>query len=229
MKKPFVIVLLIIPILSLISFSEAVADYFTSGNVFRFYNEIANGVKRTNEISIVAVNKAGGRTTSTALCKVKDDAGKYIFTYKYKFALDSNFWYSDIMNEMQIAETPAVDVNVEVISEMLAYPLEPVVGDTLQPARGSSRTMGKSTTSEAKYTVINRKVVRKESVTVPAGTFSAFMVESKAVSETISDYGPMGRFSNMTVKTITEWYVPGKGVVKSTVVAVTGAQTMELL
>jgi hypothetical protein len=229
MKKPFVIVLLIIPILSLISFSEAVADYFTSGNVIRFSNEIANGVKRTNEISIVAVNKAGGRTTSTALCKVKDDAGKYIFTYKYKFALDSNFWYSDIMNEMQIAETPAVDVNVEVISEMLAYPLEPVVGDTLQPARGSSRTMGKSTTSEAKYTVINRKVVRKESVTVPAGTFSAFMVESKAVSETISDYGPMGRFSNMTVKTITEWYVPGKGVVKSTVVAVTGAQTMELL
>jgi hypothetical protein len=229
MKKPFVIVLLIIPILSLISFSEAVADYFTSGNVIRFSNEIANGVKRTNEISIVAVNKAGGRTTSTALCKVKDDAGKYIFTYKYKFALDSNFWYSDIMNEMQIAETPAVDVNVEVISEMLAYPLEPVVGDTLQPARGSSRTMGKSTTSEAKYTVINRKVVRKESVTVPAGTFSAFMVESKAVSETISDYGPMGRYSNMTVKTITEWYVPGKGVVKSTVVTVTGAQTLEML
>jgi hypothetical protein len=229
MKKPFVIVLLIIPILSLISFSEAVADYFTSGNVIRFSNEIANGVKRTNEISIVAVNKAGGRTTSTALCKVKDDAGKYIFSYKYKFALDSSFWYSDIMNEMQIAETPAVDVNVEVISEMLAYPLEPVVGDTLQPARGSSRTMGKSTTSEAKYTVINRKVVRKESVTVPAGTFSAFVVESKAVSETISDYGPMGRYSNMTVKTITEWYVPGKGVVKSTVVTVTGAQTLEML
>lgn len=229
MKKSFVIVLLIIPILSLISFSEAVADYFTSGNVIRFSNEIANGVKRTNEISIVAVNKAGGRTTSTALCKVKDDAGKYIFSYKYKFALDSNFWYSDILNEMQIAETPAVDVNVEVISEMLAYPLEPVVGDTLQPARGSSRTMGKSTTSEAKYTVINRKVVRKESVTVPAGTFSAFVVESKAVSETISDYGPMGRYSNMTVKTITEWYVPGKGLVKSTVVTVTGAQTLEML
>jgi hypothetical protein len=229
MKKSFVIVLLIIPILSLISFSEAVADYFTSGNVIRFSNEIANGVKRTNEISIVAVNKAGGRTTSTALCKVKDDAGKYIFSYKYKFALDSNFWYSDILNEMQIAETPAVDVNVEVISEMLAYPLEPVVGDTLQPARGSSRTIGKSTTSESKYSVINRKVVRKESVTVPAGTFTAYVVESKAVSETISDYGPMGRFSNMTVKTITEWFVPGKGVVKANAISVPGAQILELL
>jgi hypothetical protein len=228
MKKPFVVVVLLFAILGLSAFSEAVADYFTPGNVIRFSNEIAKGVKRTNEISIVAVNKAGGRTTSTALCKVKDDAGKYLFTYKYKFALDSNFWYSDIMNEMQIAETPAVDVNVEVISDMLAYPLEPVVGDTLQPARGSSRTMGKSTTSEAKYTVINRKVERKESVTVPAGTFTAYVVESKAVSETISDYGPMGRFSNMTVKTVTEWFVPGKGVVKHINETVQGQQTLIL-
>lgn len=203
-------------ILSLLTFAFTALkpDFFTQGNIISYSNEIAAGVKRTNAITITAVNSAGGRTTSLALCRVQDDHGKNIFTYKYKYALDSNFWYSDIMNEMLIAETPPVDVNVEVITEMMAYPLEMSIGDTLQPARGSRRTMGKSTLSEGKYLVLNRKVVRKETVTVPGGNFSAFVIESRAINETIDDYGPLGKFNNKTESTVTEWYAPGMGVVK---------------
>jgi hypothetical protein len=217
-------------ILSLLTFGFAMLkpDFFTQGNVISYSHEIAAGVKRTNSITIIAVNTAGDRTTSLALCKVQDDHGKNIFTYKYKFALDSNFWYADVMNEMLIAETPPVDVNVEVISEMMGYPLKPVIGDTLQPARGSRRTMGKSTLSEGKYLVLNRKVARKESVTVPGGTFSAFVIQSRAVNETIDDYGPLGKFSNKTESTVTEWFVPSQGVVKRISESANGKQALIL-
>lgn len=217
-------------ILSLLTFGFTALkpDFFTQGNIISYSNEIAAGVKRTNAITITAVNSAGGRTTSLALCRVQDDRGKNIFTYKYKYALDSNFWYSDIMNEMLIAETPPVDVNVEVITEMMAYPLEMSIGDTLQPARGSRRTMGKSTLSEGKYLVLNRKVVRKESVTVAGGTFSAFVIESRAINETIDDYGPLGKFNNKTESTVTEWFVPSQGVVKRITESANGKQTLIL-
>jgi|GEM_PF-1722635 len=209
-------------------FAVVKPDFFLQGNVISYTHQLAGGVKRTNEISITAVNSAGGRTTSLALCRVKDDQGKNIFTYKYKFALDSSAWYSDVMNEMLITETSPVDVNVEVITEMMAYPLDMSVGDTLQPARGSRRTMGKNTSSEGKYLVLHRKVIRKESVTVPGGTFSAFVIESRAINETIDDYGPLGKFSNKSESTVTEWFVPAQGVVKRISESVNGKQTLIL-
>jgi hypothetical protein len=111
---------------------------------------------------------------------------------------------------------------------MMGYPLKPVIGDTLQPARGSRRTMGKSTLSEGKYLVLNRKVARKESVTVPGGTFSAFVIQSRAVNETIDDYGPLGKFSNKTESTVTEWFVPSQGVVKRISESANGKQALIL-
>ena len=228
MKKLLPISGFVLASLMIFGFSATKPDFFTQGNVISYSHEIALGVKRTNTITITAVNTAGGRTTSLALCRVQDDHGKNIFTYKYKYALDSNFWYSDIMNEMLIAETPPIDVNVEVITEMMAYPLEMSIGDTLQPARGSRRTMGKSALSEGKYLVLNRKVVRKESVTVPGGTFSAFVVESRAINETIDDYGPLGKFNNKTESTVTEWFVPSQGVVKRITESANGKQTLIL-
>lgn len=228
MKKLLSITGVIILALLTLSFAALKPDFFTQGNIISYSNEIAAGVNRTNAITITAVNTAGGRTTSLALCRVQDDRGKNIFTYKYKYALDSNFWYSDIMNEMLIVETPPVDVNVEVITEMMAYPVVMSIGDTLQPARGSRRTMGKSTLSEGKYLVLNRKVVRKESVTVPGGTFSAFVIESRAINETIDDYGPLGKFNNKTESTVTEWFVPSQGIVKRITESVNGKQTLIL-
>lgn len=228
MKKLFSISGMFVVSLLFFGFAATKPDFFTQGNVISYSHEIAAGVKRTNTITITAVNSAGGRTTSLALCKVQDDHGKNIFTYKYKFSRDSSYWYSDIMNEILIAETPPVDVNVEVITEMMAYPLEMSVGDTLQPAHGSRRTMGKNTLSEGKYLVLHRKVIRKESVTVPGGTYSAFVIESRAINETIDDYGPLGKFSNKSESSVTEWFVPAQGVVKRTSESVNGKQTLIL-
>jgi len=61
----------------------------------------------------------------------------------------------------------------------------------------------------------HRKVVGQESVTVPAGTFDALKVESETTIDTHAPGRPGGPTATVpSIKTV-EWWVKGKGMVKS--------------
>jgi hypothetical protein len=104
------------------------------------------------------------------------------------------------------------------VATNLEYPATPVAGAALADGQVRVRMTMKDappgmpsnlTTSQFELKLTDRKVVGPESVTTPAGTFEAWKIEYDANGEMASVVNT--RFTSH----VTEWYVPGTGVVKS--------------
>lgn len=84
---------------------------------------------------------------------------------------------------------------------------------------GSAASLGSITLT----TTEQSRAIGEESVTVPAGTFTAMKVEIKRTSTTVAK---MGKIPPST-QTSTEWWVKGIGMVKTVTVSPEGTSTIE--
>ena len=95
----------------------------------------------------------------------------------------------------------------------LEYPVNLMSGQSLRDANYKMETWNNgSLVAIITFNVINRKVEGKESVTTPAGTWEAYKISYN--SQFNVEVGSTGRGIPMNFK-ITEWFVPGFGIVKS--------------
>lgn len=203
--------------------------YFKTGNSLTYNFLIEKGAKRTIEIKINTVSEEKGVHYSTATCRHLDDAGKMVFTYLNKFECDSNNWFISVVNNLHVVEPEKPGSKIEIAGDAIRYPLVVQVGDTLLPASGQKTTNPGATNYEQESTFMyNRKVVKQESVTTPAGTFTAFQITYKLTRETKTSYGALGTTVTRSLIEGTEWYVPAIGIVKCIQKSEFGTQTMEL-
>jgi len=84
---------------------------------------------------------------------------------------------------------------------------------------GAAASLGSITLT----TTEQSRAISEESVTVPAGTFTAMKVELKRTSTTVAK---MGKIPPST-QTSTEWWVKGIGMVKTVTVSQDGTSTIE--
>ena len=99
--------------------------------------------------------------------------------------------------------------------EPLFIPANPVVNQTLPNGKFASNMLNKKTRDVQESLALDatdRKVLAKESVTVPAGVFECYKISTTIHSHAIV----LGVSFKYTFK-IFEWYAPGVGVVKSEV------------
>jgi hypothetical protein len=95
----------------------------------------------------------------------------------------------------------------------LEYPVNLMTGQVLRDANYKMETWNKgSLVAIVSFNVLNRKVEGKETVTTPAGTWEAYKINYNSLFKV--EVGSTGRGIPMNFK-ITEWFVPGYGIVKS--------------
>jgi hypothetical protein len=88
-----------------------------------------------------------------------------------------------------------------------AFPLKPEVGLDFPDCFFSSK--GKKNSYYSEVRLVNRKITGKETVTVKAGTFEAYVIEYDMF--TVFEQGIRAGFE----KHHKDWFVPGKGLVKT--------------
>ena len=102
----------------------------------------------------------------------------------------------DVMLTMDGSTNVSADANAFALPKRLAVGLELPVGEAEISLNGL----------QVKQTTTFHKVVAREEITVPAGTFDCYVVERQYTAET------MGISTKSTIKT---WYARGIGTVKS--------------
>lgn len=117
-----------------------------------------------------------------------------------------NFWPAD-------ASEPYADYDMTLLANVLEYPANPVAGGALPEGQMAMKFTLKDTPEvmpvTMAMTVKDRVIVGPESVNTPARPFDAWKVTSVQKMVTTS-------IVNITVTMdVTEWYVPGLGVVKT--------------
>ena len=101
------------------------------------------------------------------------------------------------------------DVKVDASGDNPTIPLEMKAGGELPNYKLSIKIVVPNIVVNTAASTTSRKIVRKEEVTIPAGTFDAFVLEE----EVFSTVTVMGLNINTTGKG-TSWIVPGMGIVK---------------
>ncbi len=203
--------------------------YFKVGNTLTYDFQIEKGAKRTIEIKIALVSEEKGVHLSTATCGHLDDAGNTVFTYLNEFECDDNYRSISMSNNLNVVDQEKLGITTEISQESMQYPLVVQVGDTLLPANGKKTTNASAINNQEETVFMyNRKVMKQEPVTTPAGTFTAFWITYKMTRETKASYGPLGTTVARALIEGTEWYVPTIGIVKSIQKSEFGAQTMEM-
>jgi len=165
------------------------------------------------EYEIIDKEESGNAVTATVHMIHYDKKDKMVMESDYKVQCEDGVFKIDIrgvLNAAQMQQMSSMDnMDVTVETEDLEIPSTLSVGDNLNDgslnmkmnASGSGMTLMSFRTD-----ISNRKVVNKEDVTTPAGTFDCYVISSDVHSK--------AGFVNMNFET-KEWISEGVGVVRS--------------
>lgn len=161
--------------------------------------------------TISDVKKDGNGYVSTLNIVATDEKGKEMGKSTGQYRCNGGVLQADV--RMSIPQTEQMKgmqpTEAKMEGGFLEYPHNMSAGQTLKDTDFKMDLSGGIPGSSVEYKQTNRKVQGKESVTTPAGTWEAYKITSDAFMRIKMGIGiPM----NMTV---TEWFVPGIGVVKT--------------
>jgi hypothetical protein len=169
--------------------------------------------KETGKIvyTISGVNKSGNTTTSTVNSEMFSDKGKSIAKATNNMSCTNGVLMMDMKmfipspQQEQMGQATADASNV-----YLEYPADMKEGDVLKDGDFSMDfKSGSGIGGNVSVSITERKVLGKESVTTPAGTWECFKIASKQKIVMKIGIGIPMRAE------VTEWFAPGFGVVKS--------------
>jgi hypothetical protein len=183
-----------------------------------------NGSKSYSEITIQSVTENKGQTLILARDQRLNEEHNTTFSYRMSYYSDTVNWCADALNYLNAREIYSSNLMVELTSDSLVYPLNMKVGDTL-PGASASEIMRGTYSNERHIRFQNRKVTVVENVACGGETVPAFRIECTMTYQTVSDYGALGKIPITSESTLTEWFVPAKGVVKSEIKSKTGVTT----
>ena len=171
----------------------------------RIYTTYNKKGKEKGTAAHTVANVDGGEITLT----VTSSDGKDEYTSDLKVYCNGDnveFDMKDFINQMTASMSQSeMEFNIE--STRRAYPASLEAGDELPSATASySAGISGLTMVKGEIEVKDRKVIGKESVTVPAGTFDAVKISYTLVSSV-----GFGR----TEMQVTEWIAKGQGMVRT--------------
>lgn len=123
-----------------------------------------------------------------------------------KIILDKSFIMSNTIVDQALKYK---DVRVDASGDDPTIPINLKVDDVLPNYTLSIKIIVPNIIVNTKASTTQRKIIRKEEVTTPAGTFEAFVLEESV----LSTVNILGMNINATGKG-TSWIVPGMGIVK---------------
>lgn len=196
-------------------FSQDCANYYYLQNNKTIEMTISNkNGKESGKMTYIVSDskKSGSSVTATINSEFVDVKGKTITKATNNVKCENGVMQMNMktfipaaqMEQMKSGTATATDVYLE-------YPANMNVGDQLKDGQFNmdyESTSGLKSSIE--ISIMERKVEGKESVTTPAGTWECYKVTSQ--NKIVSKIAGIGIPIRMSV---TEWYAPGFGVVKT--------------
>lgn len=209
----------------LVKMAESCSDFiwFKEGSFLEFETVGADGKRlQKSKMTVKKVRNEGG--VSIANVHVSDDKGND-FEMEYKCIGDKLYMdFGAMMREAMKKAGQSGEGKEEIknvlskteigVSEgFMAFPKNMYVGQVLDPVSISIKTRpSPQMTMEITATQQNRKVIDKEKITTPAGTFDCM----KLYAELSSSMKVMGMTKKMPSSTEHSWFSPRIGMVKQT-------------
>lgn len=163
-------------------------------------------VAGTIDYSITSMSKTGDKQIATMISKIADDKGKTIVESKYDVSCDGSVVsidFKSMMNPQMLEQFK--NLKYEMSGSNLDFPNNLSVGQTLPDANMHLKVSISGINMEMDFNINDRKVISKENVTSPAGTFPCYVITYS------TDFSSMGVTQNGTAK---QWISEGVGMVK---------------
>ncbi len=162
-------------------------------------------VTNSQEITIVNVQNSGGNLIATANAKLKDKDGELITDTSFDVKCVGDAIEIDIQSMMSPELFSQFEgMETDITGTNIVMPNNMQVGDNLPDAEMSMSVNMSGININMNVDIKNRKVIAKENVTTPAGTFDCFLIEYDTVMR-------MGMARTIKSK---QWIAAGVGLVK---------------
>lgn len=155
-------------------------------------------------LTVTSVIKTGNSRTVTTSSRFLKSNGKPLYKsdVQERFTLDDNYNVRTDMGQMVASYILArTGINATVSGSMAMLPSDMAPGDTLAPINVNAK-VGPLIYS---VSVTSRKVLRSETISVPAGTFESIVVQEHKVESGLGHHRDVINLS---------WYVKGVGYVR---------------
>lgn len=192
--------------------------FFTHQNIITYsivnYPKNGGGEKQNAQLEIVSVVNAGSKTSSSGILTYSSRKRQLSAMYRMRFASDSANFYVYATNWSY--ETVDADKEGSVYSgDSLWYPYNMKIGDTLPDAWTLRETHSNDFSGKFLTEFKSRKVVSQDTIDTPFGKTVTFRIDMvlKFSAKYNSHYS--GRNKNMDEITVSEYFSPEIGVVKT--------------
>jgi len=179
------------------------------GSSFQYTNYDKKGkTEGTLNYTISSVSDNGSSTTATFDMKFADKKGKDIFNSNYNITCEDGtvrIDYKSLFPSQMMQQFSEMDVEMDLTGTDIELPNDLSVGQELADANVSIAMSMSGIKMNTTVDQKNRKVEKKESITVAAGTFDCYVVTETNISKT------MGATIEMNSKL---WLAEGVGMVK---------------
>jgi len=184
---------------------------FGEGNEWEFESYNAKGkLTGKNHQKVTSFEKTSNGFVAAVKSTFYDDKKKETMTGDLEFKCEGGTMYIDMRNFISDEQLKAFGTQeLAVDSENLEIPSNLSVGQSLKDGSVKVTASGSGIPMAITVNITNRKVVGKESITTPAGTYDCFKITSDIATVT-----QMGIKMNVNISSI-EWITPKLGVVKS--------------
>lgn len=163
--------------------------------------------KKAAVIDYIILNRTQTSEGEVATMKssVKDEKGKLIAETEYDVTCDGNkisIDYNSMVSPMMLEQFKNVDYDIS--GTDLEIPNDLSIGKSLPDANMIMKISMAGINMNMEMSITNRKVIGKEDVTTPAGTFNCFIITSDMTAK-------MGTEKTSNIK---QWIAEGAGMVK---------------
>lgn len=203
-------------LISLLFTTIAVAqcnDYYVleQGTEWTYENFGKNGkTAGKNQQKVTAYEKIGNGFRATINSIIFSDKGKKLMEADLEMTCDNGVMIMDMRKfipEEQQKAFSSYEMKIE--SDNLELPSKLSAGQTLKNGSVTMSAVGSPIPMTMAVQITDRKVVGKETITTPAGTFDCYKITSKSNTQTKMGINMSFEFSS------TEWIAEKVGMVKS--------------
>lgn len=179
------------------------------GTSFQYTNYDKKGkTEGVLNYSISSVTDNGSSTTATFDMKFVDKKGKDVFNSNYNITCENGVIridYKSLFPSEMMQQYTEMGIEMDITGTDIEIPNDLSVGQELADANVSIAMSMSGIKMNTTVDQTNRKVEKKESITVAAGTFDCYLVTETNISKT------MGASIEMNTK---QWLAEGVGMVK---------------
>ncbi|MGF1558203.1 MAG: hypothetical protein ACFCUL_03870 [Flavobacteriaceae bacterium] len=211
MKKIVLTPLFALCIAFAISAQDNCSKYYPmkEGTSFEYTNYDKKGkVEGVTNYTISSVTAEGSAQKATLDLKISDNKGKEVFTTDYSFTCDDNMVkidYKSLFPGAMMKQYSDMGMEMDISGSDIELPNDLTVGQDLADANVTINMNMSGMNMKISVDQTNRKVLKEESVTTPAGTFNCILLTENTQSKT------MGATILLNSKL---WLAEGVGMVK---------------